>query len=143
MKRSDCSKPGYRREKRGKGFVYVAPDGKPLKDPLALDRINALVIPPAWTEVWICPYENGHLQAVGVDAAGRKQYLYHLRWRERQDAEKFDRMLDFARALPRIRMTTAGHLALPGMPAERALACSVRLLDRGFFRVGGEAYARD
>lgn len=143
LRRSDCSGPGYRRRRRGKGFEYLDWDSKPITDPWILDRITALVIPPAWTDVWICPDEQGHLQAIGVDGAGRKQYLYHPRWRDRQDQAKFERMLEFARALPAMRATTSEHLRLPGMPAERALACAVRLLDRGFFRVGGEAYARE
>jgi DNA topoisomerase IB len=104
-------------------------------------RIEALVVPPAWTEVWICPDENGHLQAVGTDAAGRRQYLYHERWRKRRDQEKFDRALAFARALPRLRAESGKHLALEGFPRERVLACATRLLDRGFFRIGSESYA--
>ncbi|MEA2498229.1 MAG: topoisomerase [Actinomycetota bacterium] len=105
-----------------------------------LSRIRHLGIPPAWTDVWICPHPNGHIQAIGTDAAGRKQYLYHDQWRLRRDQEKFDRMEDFAKTLPDVRTKTAEHLALPGMPRERSLACAVRLLDRGFFRVGGESY---
>jgi DNA topoisomerase IB len=108
-----------------------------------VERIRALVIPPAWTDVWICPLANGHIQAVGTDAAGRRQYLYHPAWRERRDQEKFDRMLEFARALPRLRRVTGRHLQAAGMPRERSLACAVRLLDRGFFRIGGETYAEE
>ena len=106
-----------------------------------LERVRALGIPPAWTDVWICPHENGHLQAVGVDAAGRRQYLYHPRWRERRDQQKFDRMLAFARLLPELRASAARDLELPGLGRRRVLACAVRLLDVGFFRIGGESYA--
>lgn len=103
--------------------------------------MRELTIPPAWTDVWICPHEDGHLQAVGVDAAGRRQYLYHPRWRERRDQQKFDRMLTFARLLPKLRAAVARDLQQPGVERRRVLACAVRLLDVGFFRIGGEAYA--
>jgi DNA topoisomerase IB len=106
-----------------------------------LERIRELVIPPAWKDVWICPYPLGHIQAVGTDAAGRRQYIYHERWRERRDQEKFDQMIRFARALPRVRQVTARHLAQKGVTRERVLAGAVRLLDRGFFRIGTEGYA--
>src|SRR5919202_1588169 len=99
LKRADCSGPGIRRRRRGKGFEYLDENGEPVEDPETLERIRALAIPPAWADVWICPYPNGHLQAIGTDAAGRKQYLYHPGWRARRDAEKFDRMIAFARAL--------------------------------------------
>ena len=108
-----------------------------------LARIRELVIPPAWQDVWICPYPMGHIQATGTDAAGRKQYRYHDRWRERQDRAKFDSMCDFGRALPTLREKATADLAQPGMPRERSLACAVRLLDRGFFRIGSEGYAED
>jgi DNA topoisomerase-1 len=108
-----------------------------------LARVRALAVPPAWRDVWICPDPWGHLQAVGIDAAGRKQYLYHDRWRLRQDRQKFDRMLDFARDLPQIRRAVERHLRMDGMGRERVLACAIRLLDRGFFRVGGEEYAEE
>jgi DNA topoisomerase IB len=110
-------------------------------DPDSLQRIKGLVVPPAWTDVWICPDPNGHLQALGTDAAGRRQYLYHPAWRARRDAEKFDRMIEFARRLPRLRAAAARHLEEPSLSRERVLACAARLLDRGFFRVGSEAYA--
>jgi DNA topoisomerase IB len=110
-------------------------------DPQTIARIRDLVIPPAWEEVWICPYPMGHIQAVGTDAAGRKQYLYHTRWRERQDQKKFDHMLEFARSLPKMRHACAEHLKEEGFARERVLGCGVRLLDRGFFRVGSEGYA--
>ena len=108
-----------------------------------IERIRELAIPPAWRDVWICPYPMGHIQATGVDAAGRKQYRYHDRWRERRDREKFDSMCDFGRALPKLREQTARDLALPGMPRERALGCALRLLDQGFFRIGSEGYAEE
>jgi DNA topoisomerase IB len=104
-------------------------------------RCRALAIPPAWRDVWICPAANGHLQAVGTDAAGRRQYLYHPTWRERRDRAKHDRVLEVAARLPAARKAAARHLALPGMPRERTLATAFRLLELGFFRVGGEEYA--
>ena len=143
LRRVACSRPGIRRRRQGKGFSYIDPGGRAIKEPEVLDRVRALAIPPAWRDVWICPDPWGHLQAVGTDAAGRRQYLYHPKWRQRRDQQKFDEMLAFARALPRVRQTTAEHLALEGMPPERALACAVRLLDRGFFRIGGETYAAE
>jgi DNA topoisomerase I len=115
--------------------------GERVEDPEVLERIRELVIPPAWRDVWICPYPFGHIQAVGTDAAGRRQYLYHARWRARRDQEKFDEMLRFARALPKIRRTAQKHLAEAEPTRSRVLACAVRLLDRGFFRVGTEDYA--
>lgn len=141
LKRVDCSAPGWTRRRNGRGFVYLDADGARLTDPDEIARIRGLVIPPAWKDVWICPHPNGHLQAVGTDAAGRRQYLYHEYWRRRRDAEKFEQMLDFARALPAMRATCADHLARDGFPRERVLACAVRLLDRGFFRIGMEGYA--
>jgi len=141
LRRADCSGPGIARRRRGRGFEYVDEAGRRIEEVEELDRIRALVIPPAWEEVWICPYPFGHIQAVGTDAAGRRQYLYHELWRRRRDQEKFDEMIRFARALPRVRRIAARHLALEGMPRERALACALRLLDRGFFRIGTEDYA--
>jgi DNA topoisomerase IB len=111
--------------------------------PAERDRIKKLVIPPAWKDVWICPWPNGHIQAVGTDAAGRRQYLYHPRWREKRDREKFDHMLEFAAALPAVREAITTELAGRGLTKERVLAAAVRLLDLGFFRVGGERYAED
>jgi DNA topoisomerase IB len=143
LRRADCSKPGIRRVRRGKGFSYAWPDGRPVKDRATLERINGLVLPPAWTDVWICTDERGHLQAVGIDARGRKQYRYHDQWRARRDREKFDHMLEFARALPKIRHFCAEHLAEDGLSRNRVLACAVRLLDLGFFRIGGEGYAAE
>jgi DNA topoisomerase I len=141
LRRSDCSGPGILRRGRGRGFEYLDEDGERIEDEEVLERIRELVIPPAWKDVWICPYPFGHIQAVGTDAAGRRQYLYHEQWRARRDQEKFDEMLRFARALPRIRQTAEKDLARRGLRRERVLACSVRLLDRGFFRVGTEDYA--
>ena len=141
LRRSDCARPGLTRRRRGKGFEYLDADGNRIQDLETLQRIKDLGIPPAWTDVWICPHPNGHLQAVGTDAAGRKQYLYHEAWRTRRDQEKFDKMIEFANSLAKIRHVTGQHLELEGMPKERVLACAVRLLDRGFFRIGGETYA--
>lgn len=134
---------GIERHANGSGFVYADRRGRQVDDPETLDRIAGLVIPPAWRDVWICPHANGHIQVVGTDAAGRRQYLYHPQWRERRDSEKFDRMLAFARDLPALREVVGGHLAGRGLTRERVLACAIRLLDRGFFRIGGEAYAEE
>ena len=108
-----------------------------------LERIQELAIPPAWEDVWICPYPMGHIQATGIDAAGRKQYRYHDKWRERRDAEKFEEMIDFARALPRLRERVAKDLRQRGMPRDKVLAAAMRLLDLGFFRIGSENYAEE
>ncbi|HET9773327.1 MAG TPA: DNA topoisomerase IB, partial [Acidimicrobiia bacterium] len=136
----DPSLPGFTRRRSGKGFVYLDENGRRIDDPDVLDRIRALVIPPAWEQVWICPWPTGHLQAVGIDARGRKQYRYHDRWRARRDAEKFDRMADFARALPGMRRRCCELLAGDDLSRDRVLACVIRLLDLGFFRIGGEEY---
>jgi DNA topoisomerase-1 len=141
LRRADCSGPGLRRVKRGRGFGYVDARGERIDEPEVLQRIDELAIPPAWQDVWICPYPGGHIQATGIDAAGRKQYLYHPRWRARRDQQKFDDMVLFAKALPDLRDHVETALQSDGMGRERVLACSVRLLDRGFFRVGGEDYA--
>jgi DNA topoisomerase-1 len=144
LRRSDCSAPGVARIRRGRGFSYVDAQGRRLSDPEALLRIQALAIPPAWREVWICPDPMGHLQATGIDAAGRKQYLYHERWRERRDREKFDQMERFARVLPRLRKRVLADLAAgDALDEARVLACAVRLLDVGLFRIGSEQYADD
>jgi DNA topoisomerase I len=144
LRRVDCSDSGITRRRRGKGFEYLDQNGNRIEDTDVLGRINQLAIPPAWEDVWICPYPMGHIQATGIDARGRKQYRYHDRWRQRRDAEKFDEMIEFARALPRmrerVRADLAGEGAVP-VSRDRVLACAVRLLDRGFFRVGGEDYA--
>ena len=141
LRRVDCSAPGLRRRRAGRGFVYVDENGDRITDADTLQRIEALVIPPAWNDVWICALPNGHIQATGVDAAGRLQYLYHAAWRVKRDREKFDHMLEFARALPRLRRRIAKDLTRDGLPRERVLACATRLLDLGFFRIGTEGYA--
>lgn len=141
LRRADCSAPGISRRKRGRGFEYVDPDGRRITRAKEIARIRELVIPPAWTDVWICPDPLGHLQAVGTDVAGRKQYLYHAAWRTRRDNEKFDHMLEFAKALPAIRERYRRDLAKKGLDKEHVLACAVRLLDIGFFRIGTEGYA--
>jgi DNA topoisomerase IB len=141
--RSELSEPGIRRRRCGRGFRYFAPDGAPLADAKALTRIKALVIPPAWEDVWICPHSDGHIQAIGTDSAGRRQYRYHDLWRERRDREKHDRVLEFGRALPHIRMVVERHLQGQDLSRERVLAASVRLIDLGFFRPGGEEYAAE
>ena len=143
LRRSDCSGPGLRRVRRGKGFSYQHDDGTPVRDPDELLRLKELAIPPAWQEVWICSDALGHLQATGIDAAGRKQYLYHPRWRELQDRKKFDHMVSFARELPRLRRRLLGDLRGEELDARRVLACAVRLLDIGLFRIGSEQYADD
>jgi DNA topoisomerase-1 len=141
LRRANCSGPGLRRRGRGRGFEYLDEAGRHIDDPAVLERIAELVIPPAWSDVWICADANGHIQAVGTDAAGRRQYVYHPAWRERRDREKFDDMVRFARALPRLRVVVARDLRRRGWPRQKVLACAVRLLDRGFFRIGSESYA--
>jgi DNA topoisomerase IB len=142
LRRADCSGPGIARVKRGRGFSYVDDEGRPIDDAEVLARIRELAIPPAWRDVWICPYPNGHLQATGVDDAGRKQYRYHDEWRKRRDQEKFDDMVRFAHALPKLRRRVTKDLrSSPSLTRDRVLACAVRLLDRGFFRIGSEQYS--
>jgi DNA topoisomerase-1 len=143
LRRADCSAPGVRRRRAGRGFTYVDTSGRRVTDPEVLDRIRALAIPPAWTDVWICADPRGHIQATGVDARGRKQYRYHDAWRQRRDREKFDHMLEFAQALPDLRRKVAEDLAAEGLTRERVLACATRLLDLGFFRIGTEGYAEE
>ncbi|MCW2949368.1 MAG: topoisomerase [Thermoleophilia bacterium] len=146
LRRSDPSRPGIRRQGRGRGFAYVGADGAPVADEAELERISALAIPPAWTDVWICPYANGHLQAIGTDGAGRRQYLYHPRWAEARSREKFVRMETFAAALPQIRERVAELLDQAdelGPTRDRVLALAVRLLDRAYFRIGSEQYAAE
>jgi DNA topoisomerase I len=137
------SRPGIRRVKAGRGFRYHDPDGTPVRDEATLERIAALVIPPAWTDVWICPSPSGHLQATGRDARGRKQYRYHDCWRETRDENKYARMPDFACALPSIRAQVRRDLRKPGLPREKVLATVVRLLETTFMRIGNETYARE
>jgi DNA topoisomerase IB len=144
LRRADCSGPGINRRKHGRGFRYVDTDGNKVDDPEVLQRIAELAIPPAWSDVWICPYPNGHLQATGTDVAGRKQYRYHDAWRTRRDSEKFDEMLEFARALPRLRRRVERDLgACKTLDRSCVLAAAVRLLEVGFFRIGSEQYAAD
>ncbi len=131
---------GWTRRRAGKGYVYLDHTGARLS-PAEVARVKALVIPPAWREVWICPHANGHIQCVGVDDAGRRQYLYHPEWRAKRDQMKFDRVAEVAQKLPEVRTQILEHLALDGMPAERAVATAVRLLDLGYFRIGSDAYA--
>jgi len=143
LRRSDCAGEGIVRRRHGRGFSYLDADGERVEDPETLERIGELAIPPAWQEVWVCPDPLGHIQATGTDAAGRKQYLYHSRWQQRQAERKFEAVREFAAALPRLRRAVTADLKRQGMPRERALACAVRLLDLGFFRVGGETYAEE
>ena len=140
LRRTSPDQPGWTRRRSGGGFVYLDEDGA-LLPAAAVSRIEGLVIPPAWTDVWVTPHENGHLQAVGTDDAGWRQYLYHPQWRVRRDAEKFDRVLGFGEALGRSRRRILADLALRGMPLERACATAVRLLDLGCFRIGDDVYA--
>jgi DNA topoisomerase-1 len=135
--------PGIGRRRAGRGFSYTGVDGKRLTDKRVLARIKSLAIPPAWTDVWICPIARGHLQATGRDARGRKQYRYHPRWRAVRDDVKYERMIAFGQALPRIRRRVEEDLGLPGLPRERVLAAVVRLLEKTGVRVGNEEYARE
>src|ERR1700681_1234221 len=135
--------PGSGRVHKGKGFTYVSPDAKRVTDRATLERIRGLVIPPAWKEVWISTRQRGHLQATGRDARGRKQRIYHATWRAVRDADKFSRMIGFARALPRIRRRVARDLGQPGLPREKVIATIVRLLEMTYARIGNEEYARD
>ncbi len=141
--RSDPSRPGIRRVRSGRGFRYVWPGGKPVKDARVRSRIKALVIPPAWEDVWICPHADGHIQAMGTDSAGRRQYQYHDMWREQRDQDKHDRMLEFGRALPGIREVVRSHLDRRGLSRDRVLAAAISLIDLGFFRPGGDEYAAE
>ncbi len=151
LRRSDCSAPGIARRRRGRGYEYLDPAAERIDDPEVLERIGRLAIPPAWREVWICMDPRGHLQATGIDAAGRKQYLYHEDWRAHRDRRKFGSMIAFGQALPKLRRRVARELHAGRRTAagslderlsrERVLACSVRLLDVGFFRIGSDDYA--
>ena len=137
----DDSTAGIRREKHGRSFRYVGPNGRPITDRRILDRIRGLVIPPAWTDVWICSDPNGHLQVTGHDAKGRKQYRYHPRWREVRDENKYDRLISFAQALPRIRRRVARDLRRKRLPREKVLAAVIKLLETTLVRVGNDEYA--
>ena len=143
LRRADPGGPGLTRSRSGKTgpFALLDAKGRPVTDAPTIARVNALAIPPAWQDVWICPDERGHVQALGTDAAGRRQYLYHPDWHAQRARRKFADMEDFARALPALREHVERDLALDGVPAPRVLACIVRLLDRGFFRIGSEDYA--
>lgn len=140
LRRSDCNKPGYTRSRHGKGFSYRNQQGQPLERD-ELKRVKELVIPPAWQEVWISPYPNGHIQAVGTDDAGRRQYIYHAAWREKKDREKFDRALDFGERLPSARRVITQHLRSNGGGRERAFAAALRIVDSGALRIGSAQYA--
>lgn len=143
LRRSDLTGPGIRRRRCGRGFRYLGPDGAPVRDPEQLARIKSLVIPPGWEDVWICADRLGHIQAVGTNSAGRRQYRYHDLWRDLRDQDKHGRMLEFGAALPRIRQVVSRHLDGRGLSRDRVLACAVRLIDFGFFRPGGEEYAAE
>ena len=145
LRRSDPSKPGLTRKGRGRGFEYFDErSDEKVTDHEVLDRIRSLAIPPAYRDVWISPHPNGHLQAIGIDARGRKQYRYHPEWRRKKDLEKFDEMLEFARVLPKLRHRVEQALTeTDKLTRERVLAAGIRLLDRGFFRIGGEEYAEE
>jgi DNA topoisomerase-1 len=136
------SAPGIRRKRAGSGFTYVGPDGRRISDEKTLERIRKLAIPPAYTDVWICPAPNGHLQATGRDARGRKQYRYHPKWREVRDETKYGRMVAFSEVLPKIRARVDADLGRPGLPREKVLATVVRLLECTNIRVGNDEYAR-
>ncbi|MGY1709706.1 DNA topoisomerase IB [Geodermatophilus sp. SYSU D00758] len=142
LRRSDVHGPGWRRRKAGRGFAYYDETGALIKDD-RLDRLRALAIPPAWRDVWICPWPNGHIQATGLDAAGRRQYRYHDAWRAKRDAEKHERVLEIAHQLPDVRDSIAAALRTRGLNRDRVLACALRLLDLGTFRIGSEEYAEE
>ena len=139
----DPSEPGIRRVRRGRGFAYLDRRGRPVTSTRTLDRIRRLAIPPAWTDVWICASPDGHIQATGRDARGRKQYRYHERWRTHRDTSKFEELVAFAGTLPTLRRRIERDLARPGLPKEKVVAAVVRLIDRTAARVGNDAYARE
>jgi DNA topoisomerase IB len=141
LRRSDPAGPGIRRRRCGRGFSYLDADAAVIKDRDTLARIKALVIPPAWEDVWICADAHGHIQAVGTDAAGRRQYRYHDLWRERRDQAKHDRVREFGVVLPHIREVIEHHLGTTGLTRDRVLGAAIRLIDLGFFRAGGQEYA--
>ncbi|MGF6606592.1 DNA topoisomerase-1 [Paraburkholderia sp. WSM4175] len=143
LRHADDTRPGYTRKRERNGFIYFDVNGKRIVDEDEIQRINSLAIPPAYENVWICPDPRGHLQATGRDARGRKQYRYHPRWRETRDADKYERMAEFGRALPKIRARVARDLKLPGMPLDKVVAAIVQLLDTTLIRVGSAEYARD
>ncbi|CAN5434964.1 DNA topoisomerase IB [soil metagenome] len=143
LRRSVVTGPGIRRVRRGKGFSYYDADDELVTDDAALARIKELVIPPAWKNVWISAHSHGHIQAVGTDVAGRRQYLYHQRWQEDRSEEKFDRVLELSSLLPAWRAQIVEDLDGRGLGRDRVTALALRLLDRGYFRAGGETYAED
>lgn len=143
LRRSVVDGPGLRRVRRGRGFGYRDDDGDTVTDSTTLQRIEGLVIPPAWRKVWICPHPNGHIQAVGTDAAGRRQYIYHSQWSQDRGEEKFDRVLELSAALADWRTEIAGDLRRRGLTRDRVLALGLRLLDLGYFRAGGDQYAEE
>src|SRR3954447_7500747 len=135
--------PGIRRRRAGKGFTYIGPDGRPVRDPATLQRIRSLAIPPAYRDVWICTDPLGHIQATGRDDRGRKQYRYHPRWREGRDSTKYERMLDFGKALPAIRQRIAADMGKRGLPREKVLATVVHLLENTLIRIGNATYSKE
>ena len=139
--RADPAEPGFVRRRRGRGWSFYDCAGEPITDPAEIARIKSLAIPPAWQDVWICPDQDGHIQAVGTDAAGRRQYRYHEQWRRRRDREKYERVLTLGAALPEVRLELVQRLQEKGLGRERVLAAGVRMLDVGVFRPGGEEYA--
>ncbi|PJJ73224.1 DNA topoisomerase-1 [Diaminobutyricimonas aerilata] len=141
LRRSDTNGPGYTRVRAGRGFSYRGPNGQPVRDPELRARFDALAIPPAWKDIWICPFENGHVQATGTDAAGRRQYIYHPFWREKKDRVKYERALELAATLTAARRQVTMHLREDGYGRDRALAAAFRMLDTGSLRVGSEQYA--
>ncbi|MFD7814924.1 DNA topoisomerase IB [Streptomyces sp. NPDC059785] len=143
LRTSDVEGPGMGRQRCGRGFRYLDPAGRTITDAAERERLQRLVIPPAWRDVWICPWPEGHIQAVGTDAAGRRQYLYHHAFREQQEAAKHEHVLQVAAVLPELRAEMRQNLAARGLGRERVLSCAVRLLDLGFFRIGNESYRRD
>ncbi|MGY1796293.1 DNA topoisomerase IB [Geodermatophilus sp. SYSU D00525] len=143
LRRSNVHGPGWTRRRAGRGFSYRDETGQLIRDADRLDRIRSIAIPPAWKDVWICPWPNGHIQATGLDAAGRRQYRYHDAWRARRDAEKHERVLAIASELPEVRDRVADALRTRGPNRERVLACALRLLDLGTFRIGSEEYAEE
>jgi len=140
---SDPLEPGITRKASARGFSYRHPDGSPVEDEMTLARIKALVIPPAWENVWICEDPDGHIQAIGRDARGRKQYRYHTRWRETRDRSKYDKMVAFGKALPKLRARVEADLALRGLPREKVLAAIVKLLELTLIRIGNDSYAKE
>lgn len=140
LRHSDIHAAGYGRRRQGRGFRYVDRRGRPIRDPAEVSRLKGLAVPPAWEDVWISPYRNGHIQAVGTDAAGRRQYLYHPAFREKREQAKHEHVAAVSAALPRLRRAVARDLRRRGLCRERVLACAVRLLDLGLFRVGDGSY---